>query len=295
MSFTITYKPLFTVNILHKYYLNNGMQEYSSMSDDEKRHRMGHYDLSRFADIIPTSATRLKLIGQGFVFKTVKTGFVVWCETDPENADKPLISVDDDLSFTFLLKIKDAAFFNYTDLPFDTAKKLYLFSNKKPFGVTGAFPVINPVNSFTAVDKTYCLTDEASAEITKEVQPYEQRGVFALIRISIKGDNAGLDLLNSQGETVGRGFEIMFGNRKTYWRYIFKKDRSVTGNDDLVVENGNNSILITKEAKPLTSGGFITVKLSGKKLPNAGPSLVEYNEYNENNKTNRRYYSEIYM
>ena len=289
MSFTITYKPLFTVNVLHKYYLNNGAQEYSTMSDDEKRHRMGHYDLSRFAEIIPSSATRLKLIGQGFVFKTVKTGFVVWCETDPDNADKPLISVDDGLSFTFLLKIKDAAFFNYTDLPFDTAQKLYLFSNKKPSAVTGPFPAINPVNSFTAVDKTYCLTDEASAEITKEIQPYELRGVFALIRISIKGDNAGLDLLNSQGEALGRGFEIMFGNRKTYWRYIFKKGQGVTVNDDLEAENGNNRILITKDVKPLTSGGFVTVKLSGKKLPNAGPSLVEYDE------TNDRYCSEIYM
>jgi hypothetical protein len=54
-------------------------------------------------------------------------------------------------------------------------------------------------------------------------------------------------------------------------------------------EGAGSKILITKNEKPLTQSGFISVELGGVELPNPDTRIVKPDI------SNNKYYSEIYM
>ena len=89
--------------------------------------------------------------------------------------------------------------------------------------------------------------------------------------------------------TLKKFFELVFANRKTFWRYIFRKDPKVKNNDDVEMEASDPMVLISKSELPLTHKGFISIELGGKDLPNPGSQLVKPDTLNT------KYYSEIHM
>jgi hypothetical protein len=290
MAFSVKYVPLFKADILHHYFLNKGETEFSSMNDDEKAKQLDIYNIHNCLSIFPTSESHQQINGHNLVFKNVNTGFTVWTKVDESDDKVPFVSLDDDLSFTFVVQIKDSNFYNYTELDMDNAGRLYYLSNRRLFTEPGSFPLLNEAGGNKNVDETFILSDVgANAELIA-LEVNEKENLLGIIRIFMKADIGSLNVTNVQGKIRNpyETFEMVYENRKTIWRYFFDNDQQVKGSDDVKKENGDSKILITKKDNPLTQTGFISVELDGTELPNPSARLVKPGASN-------KYYSEIYM
>lgn len=291
MAFSIQYKPLFQVNILHNYFLNKGVEEFFTMKESDKNKQLDVYDINTSFSVVPSGKTARKISGHNLVFKTTNTGFTVWSKVTGNNNNIPFIALDNDLSFTFLLKLKDATFFNYSDLKLDNADKLYYFSNRKPAGEPGTFRLINKSGDNHRINKNFVLNDTSIKKELEKLDTSEKENLFGIIRIFIKADKPVLHVTNAQGRIKKpfKIFELLFNNRKTFWRYIFNHDKTVDVADDVKKEGTDSKILISKKKHPLTQRGFINLKLGSSHLPNPDVELVVPDTLND------KYYSEIYM
>ena len=184
MTFSIKYKPLFKVDILHNYFLNLGLDEFAAMTDSEKSKQLDSYEISSFVNIIPTPKTQQKINGHNLVFKTTNNGFTVWSKVTGNNDNIPLISLDDELSFTFLVQLKDSTFYNYTNLKLESAGKLYYFSNQKLATEPGSFPLIKKSGDNISINQNFVLTENGANEELSKLLAYEKDNLFAIIRIT---------------------------------------------------------------------------------------------------------------
>lgn len=291
MAFSIQYKPLFNVNIFHNYFLDKGTETFAAMNDVEKSKRLGAFNADRFMNIVPTSETMQKLRGHNLVFKKTNTGFSVWSKVSESDEKKPFIALADDEGFTFLLKPNDPRFFNYTVLEAASFGKLFYFSNQRLPDEPGTFPLIGKTGDDLLVDDGFVLSPDSEEAERKKLENNLSNGVFGVLRIFMKGDESALNVTDAQNEiqTPAPTFEIIFNNRKTFWRYIFNVDQSPVGGDDLKIENGDPKILVTKNVLPLTKDGFVSIELGGVELPNANARNLQPDP------ANNKYYSELYI
>jgi hypothetical protein len=291
MSFSIQYKPLFKVDVLHLFFLNNGLKTFFSMNATDMEKQLDGYDLNSFLSIAPTGKTLEQLKGYNLVFKNTNSGFAVWTKVRNDDNTLPFIPLPDDLSFTFLVKIKDSAFYNYTNLKPGNLGKTSYFSNRRLLTETPAFPLINKSGDHFSINETFVLTPESAAAVQENLNPAEKMNLFGLIKLYVKADVPALNIINPGGKIAEppKTFELVFANRKTFWRYIFRKDPKVKNNDDVKMEGADPKVLITKSEQPLTQKGFISLGLGGKDLPNPDVKLIKPDSLNT------KYYSEIYM
>jgi hypothetical protein len=291
MSFSVKYIELFRVKILHHYFLDKGSQKFNSMTEAEQSKQLNKYNFQEFIKVVPTIQTKQELDGHHITFSPTGSGFSVWTEVDTTDEKEPVISLSDDLSFTFLLKINDHAFLNYTDLKLDDTGKIYYFSNNRKPDEPGSFPLI-PMNSDSGtVDGSFILSESSQTDELKKLSVAARENLFGIIRIKMKGEINSMNITDSQGKIQSPipVFKIEFENRETTWRYIFDEDQNVKNNDDVEEENGSEKILVTKSVHPLTKTGFITVELDGSELPNPDSKLIKPDH------SNNKIYSEIYM
>jgi hypothetical protein len=291
MSYSIQYRELFRTKILHRFFLDKGTDDFSSMNEEGQLNRLENYDFQTFLSLHPTQATRQKLNGYNLVFKTISSGFTVWSKVDENNDALPFISLPDDLDFTFLVQIKDSRFYNYTDLKLEDAGKMYYLSNRRLATEPNSFPLIDKAGGNFHVDEDFILSEDGENAELEQLQPSEKMNLLGLVRIFMKGDNSSLHVTNEQNEIQdpAQTFEVVFKNRNTIWRYLFDANQQVTGGDDVKKENGNSKVLITKTEHPLTKNGFISIELGGIELPNPGVSLIKPDVSDDT------IYSEIYM
>lgn len=291
MSFSIQYKPLFKVDVLHLFFLNNGLKTYFSMNTAEAAKQLDGYDLNSFFSIAPTLETQEKLKGYNLVFRSLNTGFTVWTKVSNDDNAFPFIPLPNDLSFTFLVKVNDPTFYNYTDLNLNNLGKTNYFSNRRLSTEASTFPLINKSGDHFNINGTFALTPESAAAERKSLSSAEKMNLFGLIRLHMKADNPILNIINPNGKIAEppKTFELVFNNRKTIWRYIFRKDPKVKNKDDVKMEGADPKVLISKSEQPLTQKGFISIELGGIELPNPGSQLVKPDTLNI------KYYSEIYM
>lgn len=291
MSYSIQYKELFRVKILHRFFLDKGTDDFKSMNDADQQKQLKDYDFRSFLKVSPTTESRQRLNGYNLVFKQISTGFTIWSKVEENDDALPFIPLADDLEFTFLLQVNDARFYNYTDLKMENADKLYYLSNRQLDTEPNNFPLIDKAGGNFHVDADFILSEDGENEQLQQLQPAEKMNLLGLVRIFMKGDNSSLDVTNAQDEIQepAPAFEVVFKNRNTVWRYLFDADQQVTGGDDVKKENGNSKILITKDEHPLTLNGFIPIELGGVELPNPGVALVRPDV------SDNTIYSEIYM
>lgn len=290
MAFTDNYIPLFKVNIFHLYFLNKGTDAFTAMDDEGKAKQLILNNINSYFNVIPSAETFQQIKGHNLIFKILNSGFVLLSKIEG-NDNSPFISLDDDLSFTFLLQLKDPLFYNYTSLKMENAGKIYYLSNRKHASEAANFPLIKKGGGNTTLDEKYILSDEGQKLELKRFQTGEKNSLFALMRIFMKGDNSSLNITGNNGEILSPStvFEVGLNNRKTTWRYIFKTNQQVKGGDDVKKEDGNSKILITKTEQQLTQNGFISIELDGVELPNPDARLIKPDTINN------KYYSEIYM
>lgn len=291
MSFSISFKPLFEVNILHKYFLNIGALDFWAMDDEIIAQQLARFELARFFSVVPTAACSRKLKGQNLVFRATNTGFAVWARVAGESEFTPLVPISDKLELTFLLHLTDPLFLNYTALDLANVGKLFFFSNQRLPSEDGDFPLIKRTTAQHVVNNRYVLNDESSKLQLAQISNSEKARLFGIVRIAMKGETAALDVTTTQQKLrkSHRVFQLMFDNRKTLWRYIFSKAQTVSNTDDVEQENGSTTQLLTKNEYPLTKNGFVSVELGGKELPNPEISLIK-----PGNGANK-IYSEIYV
>jgi len=291
MSFSIQYKTLFKVDVFHLFFLNNGLKTFFSMNANDTAKQLDDYDLNSFFSITPTNETQEKLKGYNLVFRNLTTGFAVWTKVRNDDKAFPFISLPNDLSFTFLVKVKDPTFLNYTNLNPGSQGKVSYFSNRRLSTEALAFPLINKSGDHFNINGTYALTPESAAAEQKKLSSAEKMNLFGLIRLHMKADILALNIINPDGKIAdpAKTFELVFDNRKTFWRYIFRKDPKVKNNDGVKKEGSDPNVLISKSEQPLTQKGFISLGLGGKDLPNPDTKFIKPDTLNT------KYYSEIYM
>ncbi len=291
MAFSTVYKPLFKVNIFHQFFLNKGTDEFKTMSIEKKARQLENYDCRTVFSVLPTPETIGKLAGHNLVFKTGNSGFTVWGKVTGNNSDEPFIAFENNLDLTFLLKMNDSAFFNYTDLKLENAGNIFYFSNRKKVTEPANFPLIDKAGGNHTVKEDLVLSAEGEKNERELLDAHSQKNLFGIVRIFIKADAASLNITDNQNKIPEsfQSFELNFKNRETTWRYFFETNQQVSGNDSVKQENGNPKILITRTEKPLTQNGFISVELGDVELPNPDARLVKPDTL-----TNK-FYSEIYM
>ncbi len=291
MSFSVKYKELFTIRIMHRFFLNKGNDDFDSLTEEEQGRQLEEYDFQRFFKIEPTAETWQALNGQKMIFHPGKTGFSVWTEVESADEQSPFIAMDENLVLTFTVQFGDSCFFNYSDLDIGISNGLFYFSNQRLPEEGGDFPLIPLSGGDGIIDDNFVLSAVSAEEELGNLPPDKTKNLFGLIRIFMKGEDSSRDITDVQDKIPGTpaAFHLEFGNRKTWWRYVFDEEQSVSGADDVEVENGDARILISKTDHPLTLNGFISLELDKEELPNPGYKMIKPDI------SNNKIYSEINM
>lgn len=305
MSFDLSYRQLFEINIFHNFFLNNGESVYINMPNAEKEKMIRKYDFEKFMTISPSIATAKVLKNYKMQLKRTKTGFKIFIkikeldEGDPFFNRDPFIEIPLDLELIFTLKINDSQFENYTDLPF-SQHRLFYFSNAIPLRIESNEPLPNPnpakevfdpltfnyiplLTSNTLITDAFLASEEESNNLFPDFESVESRGLFGVISVAMRGHDAQSTILNLQHKIINpsKEFLLHFDNRKTFWKYINRRTATE---------------IETITAKPLTYSGFVEID----PLTDFTPTEPEESHYPNPSvksivKINSNYYSEIFI
>lgn len=278
MSFAATYGLLFEVTFLHNYFLNNGEETFASMTNADKQKMLQQFSTDAFLVLTPTLETNTVLKNYKMTFKKTKTGFRIYTKVKDEF--EPFIKIPANLNLTFLIKINDYQFENYTNLDF-ALTQAYHFSNVKPLTEPVSFEYLPKISDNKLISNTYLVSEETTAYLVSALEPLEQQNVFGIISLTAKGDNSSGNIVNNLGKMLSPNFKIHFDNRKTLWKYINRK----AGTE-----------IKTNAAKPLTRSGFVEIDPLTDFTP-AQPAESQYPNPSVKSitKINSDYYSEIFI
>lgn len=131
------YKRLFEARILHHYWLDEGSTDFDSLSESIKNKKLINYNISGIIAIKPTPRTTGLLKGIRAVAKQTPAGLVVAVPAE--------ITVPDDSVFSFILEIKDPAFFSYSSMTLQNRKIFECYSpgDDKIYRYKGNIPVFS--------------------------------------------------------------------------------------------------------------------------------------------------------
>ncbi len=165
MGFTITYKTLFEVKILHHFFLNkadaatNTEKVFDNMTLADKTEALRGYDVRNFLRIEPTPFTLELLSKHRCIYRNTPTGLLVGLQSKISGAQfLPEFSLANDLHFSFTIHFDDAYFSNYTALPLVKENNYcYFLQNRKTdsnkrFPFLTQFPSAFAAGTFSAGD-----------------------------------------------------------------------------------------------------------------------------------------------
>jgi hypothetical protein len=170
MSQSLLYKSLFEVNILHHFFLNKGEQEWDKMSQEDKIKMEANYDIREIFEITPTQESTKALSSYSCIFKKTSSGILVGIKAKPDQFNpgkfNSFVPLADNLTFRFLLRLKDLNFMNYTALPLQGNQgKMFVFSNSLNNN-SNSFPALSAIPPVFKLDNIYLpgdmLTDNAN-------------------------------------------------------------------------------------------------------------------------------------
>lgn len=289
MSFNNTYRPLFDIQLLHHYFLDDGNTHFDSNPTLTEK-QLSTYSFKTFLSIIPAAETLQKSIGQKIILKETPNGLTLFIkaeETAPNSGlYKPFTPLFQNTTLTFLLYTNDALFENYSMVPSVPSIPFY-FSNKKPSTEPNTFTYIDVMDSTTLVE-AYTIHQSTFQNIETILSAQEKIGLFGIIQLEMQGDNTvpidahPRNILNVNGNlpAAGRSFKIQFKNRETIWNYR---------------DAANSSLLHSSEPTllPLVQNGIVGYSFGGKKRPAAAPTRLVFEK--DNNGNILKTISEIYI
>lgn len=255
---SINYKTLFEVNLYHDYFLDNGIDKFAAMYEEERLLQLGRYHLSEFLEIVPTQETRQKLVNQRMRLINQPGGFRVMVSVEAGPAF-PVIPISASFQLQFLVKIKDEFFANYTDLPFD-AKKIYLFTNTLPYADFPLMPLMpapepmpDPLPDPPApptlpnIDGTFLASEAKTINLLNDLPLVERIGLLGMFDVTITSGDTTYDILSAGKEVKNNHviFLVHILNLKRYWKY--KKNKT-------------NQVFKTINKQPLVKYGYIELE-----------------------------------
>ncbi len=289
MSFKSIYRPLFTVQLLHHYFLDDGTTLFDSDPLLAEK-QLETYNCKNFISIIPTAETLQKSIGQKIVLKETSEGLAVYIkaeETAPNSGlYQPYVFVSQNTTLTFLLYTNDALFENYSLIP-SVPKIPFYFSNKKPVTEPNSFSYIDVSGKTTSVD-SFTMLESTFQNLETILSAEEKTGLFGVIQLEMRGDDTfpvdthPRNILNVNGSlpAAGRSFKIQFKNRETIWNYRDAVNSSLLHSSDPTI-------------LPLVEKGIVGYSFGGKKRPAAAPTRLVFEKDNNGNIV--KTISEIYI
>lgn len=247
-TFTVGYKMLFKVEVLHRYALNWGTKAFDDAALPPADRRVldtirRQYDAGRFWQITPDAATRSALQGLHMVFKTLSDGFCVGVETDAAGA--PFIALPADLHLLFEVRLVDPVFLTYTDI--DKSVCDDLMKNGKVFRFQNSGSGAQTLNTGETIGAAD-LEDYAPPPGGVQKRPLGYLDIWHL--------PPSPSLLDGGGSVpASQVFQILLANRSTLW------------------QSGGAA----QGQHPLVANGLIALMDSGgKKLPNPTPATTFY-------------------
>lgn len=166
MSQSILYKSLFEVKVRHHYFLNKGEQEWDSMNQEDKDKIEAKFDTREILDITPTSDCTRNLNAHNCIFKRTSAGIIVGIKSiaDELNAGKfkAFVSLNENQTFRFLVKLKDYNFMNYTALSLQSTRDKMFVLNNSITNASNNFPSLSTIPPVFENGKLYLPGDMLS-------------------------------------------------------------------------------------------------------------------------------------
>lgn len=183
----MSYKQLFQLSILHEYYQNQVCPDFS---------------------IEPTNECSKLLRGHRLILKNKVNGILVIAPVDSEQ--KSWVELADNLRFTFILKLQNKDFINFTDIDWKSLDDIYQFSNEK-----------NTQSGVSDLERT--RTSLSDRRLPKG------QNIFGIV--DIYNNDSMLKVLNQGSE-----YKITFKAKKQHWCYYLVTD-SLTNGDEFSIED----------------------------------------------------------
>lgn len=290
MSFSIKYSPLCVIDLYHDFHLNKSSKKFIDMIEGERKARITEVDFrfEDFFDIQPSSETQQILEGQKILIRKIGSSLTVLIRVDSSDNELPFVRWQQNKPLRFLIKLKDALFFNYSNLA-QPSGQIYLFTNRNVIPNFTLDPIdegavvdnqaalkLMPLsNSNDYVDSSFLLNPINSRRYYKILSKQEQTGVFGIIELHPIAASANLSLMNHstpsqlKEATQIAKLHLHFKSRKTFWKYLDVKSRAM--------------LFQTAEKKPLLKND--QVKITNTDLtdnsinlpdfiPNPSPNLI---------------------
>jgi len=251
MSNTITYKPLFDLNILHHYFLDNGATIFVNTTTPEV---FSGHNVKNYLHVSPSLATEKLLKENKMLFKATTSGVSCLIATKSFTDLTPSRDLKN-VILNFLIYVKDPLFGNYTKHSGEV-NDVYYFANHSNNAITELntlgklnelSDVATPLDSYKVAYARTKSNDSTYEKLMASLSPEEQRGLFGVVSIELE------DLLSSDKvpEAVNE-LKIVFKNRKTTWVYVNKTEEEHRVLEQPFVKKGK--ITITKGAKNYPMG-----------------------------------------
>ncbi|RCJ26536.1 hypothetical protein A6S26_14115 [Nostoc sp. ATCC 43529] len=180
------YKQLFELRIIHEYYLNQICPDFS---------------------IEPTRECQKILSGHRLIVKNQVNGIVVIASVNSES--KPWIEFAENLQFSFILKLKNKEFINFTEIDWK--------------------PVDNVIYQFSNKNHTNIELSDLEITQTKLSDRKLLRGENIFGIVDIYNHSSISQILNQGSE-----YKITFKAKKQQWYYYLLTDSETNGNEFLI-------------------------------------------------------------
>lgn len=263
MSTITTYRPLFQLDIFHKFFLDDGLTPFDTNETVLKK-QLQEYNWNSFGKIVPTAETKVNLQNHRMLLKPSPLGFVVLIEAELLNDTAPnytpLIALDQDLKLEFYIQLLDPKFYNYTDL--DPAFDSPLFLSNHATLYNAAAPVYLARHNEESNAKNHSVSEAFKDFLIKKYGDLRTEKPFIIsLKMRDAGSGLNLVLLNGTLPQHTPHFKIVFHNRKTIWRYYSVATKVL--------------IYTTEpEEKPLVQHGIVPISNAGTDYPTPTPSRI---------------------
>ena len=256
MSSTINYKQLFSVNVLHQYFLNEAKDTYD---DKKKPDAFTDYDSKNFVQIVPSVKAKKVLKNHKILLKQVNNGVTALVSADSAT-NKPSFDVTGQ-SIDLLVYITDTHFNKYTDGVDLLGNHIYEFKTSTAASSRKLVAQGTDWGAAKIADYKLAHSTDGNSDYVKlmnRISPAEQRQLFGVITVDLAA------LLNSGVfKTTADEYKMVFKNRSIKCEYISGKDPNTT--------------FTSANAEPLVKRGWYQVEISGKKYPM--PTILDEFEF----------------
>lgn len=132
MSFSIIYKKLFEVKLLHAYHLNKPGTFFEDLPPEERQKQLNSYNINNELTITPTPETYKTMQGYNMLFRSSNEGFYAGIKAREINSKfQPFTRLNENTKFTYYIEAKSSQIFNYTNIPFDNfSGYTFYFTNR---------------------------------------------------------------------------------------------------------------------------------------------------------------------